>query len=111
MVPVGNVLHNVALVLFSFFELEHVLCVVVVLLNRIMFCSENIVTEEVPANMEALVAEKRRELIEVISEVDDKLADAFLADEPISSADLEVCLEAKGNSRFLVGPGRWGRNS
>lgn len=41
--------------------------------------------------MEALVAEKRRELIEVVSEVDDKLAEAFLSDEPISATDLEVC--------------------
>ena len=41
--------------------------------------------------MEAMVAEKRRELIEIVSEVDDKLAEAFLNDEPISSADLEVC--------------------
>lgn len=55
------------------------------------YCSEKIVTEEVPADMEAMVAEKRRELIEVVSEVDDKLAEAFLSDEPISSADLEVC--------------------
>lgn len=47
--------------------------------------------EEIPANMEALVAEKRRELIEMVSEVDDKLAEAFLTDEPISSASLEVC--------------------
>lgn len=52
--------------------------------------SEKIVIEEVPADMEALVTEKRRELIEVVSEVDDKLAEAFLADEPISSTDLEV---------------------
>lgn len=43
-----------------------------------------------PANMENLVTEKRRELIEMVSEVDDKLAEAFLSDEPISSADLEV---------------------
>ncbi|WCJ30785.1 Elongation factor G mitochondrial [Euphorbia peplus] len=50
---------------------------------------ENIVTEEIPADMEAIVAEKRHELIEAISEVDDQLADAFLADEPISSTDLE----------------------
>ncbi|XP_065873260.1 elongation factor G-2, mitochondrial isoform X1 [Euphorbia lathyris] len=50
---------------------------------------ENIVAEEVPADMEAIVAEKRRELIEVISEVDDQLADTFLADEPISSTELE----------------------
>jgi len=41
--------------------------------------------------MEALVAEKRRELIETVSEVDDKLAEAFLGDETISAADLEVC--------------------
>lgn len=40
--------------------------------------------------MEALVAEKRRELIETVSEVDDILAEAFLSDEPISDADLEV---------------------
>ncbi|XP_048334616.2 elongation factor G-2, mitochondrial [Ziziphus jujuba] len=50
---------------------------------------EKVVTEELPANMEALVTEKRRELIEVVSEVDDKLAEAFLNDEPISSTDLE----------------------
>jgi elongation factor G len=42
-----------------------------------------------------LAAEKRRELIETVSEVDDKLADAFLTDEPISSSDLEVYLETK----------------
>ncbi|KAK2975781.1 hypothetical protein RJ640_014604 [Escallonia rubra] len=51
---------------------------------------EKVVSEEIPSNIEALVAEKRRELIEVVSEVDDKLAEAFLSDEPISSTDLEV---------------------
>ncbi|XP_058736793.1 elongation factor G-2, mitochondrial-like [Vicia villosa] len=50
---------------------------------------EKIVIEEVPSDMEALVAEKRRELIETVSEVDDILAEAFLSDEPISDADLE----------------------
>ena len=55
------------------------------------YCSENIVAGEIPADMEALVADKRRELIETVSEVDDKLADAFLSDEPISPGDLEVC--------------------
>lgn len=53
-------------------------------------CSETVVSEEVPPIMEALVAEKRRELIEVVSEVDDRLAELFLADEPITSAELEV---------------------
>ncbi|CAJ1780447.1 unnamed protein product [Sphenostylis stenocarpa] len=50
---------------------------------------EKVVTEDIPADMEALVAEKRRELIETVSEVDDKLAEAFLGDETISSSDLE----------------------
>lgn len=36
------------------------------------------------------MAEKRRELIETVSEVDDILAEAFLSDEAISDADLEV---------------------
>lgn len=58
-------------------------------------CSEKILTEEVPPNMEVLVAEKRRELIEVVSEVDDRLAELFLADEPITSAELEVCWTIK----------------
>lgn len=40
--------------------------------------------------MKDLVTEKRRELVEMVSEVDDKLAEAFLSDEPISSLDLEV---------------------
>lgn len=43
--------------------------------------------------MEAITSEKRRELIEAVSEVDDKLAESFLNDEPISSADLEVCTQ------------------
>lgn len=55
--------------------------------------SEKVVNADVPANMEELVAAKRRELIEVVSEVDDQLAEAFLNDEPISPSDLEVYLE------------------
>ncbi|KAF6147097.1 hypothetical protein GIB67_036816 [Kingdonia uniflora] len=50
---------------------------------------ENIVTTDIPADMETLVAEKRRELIETVSEVDDQLAESFLSDEPISSNDLD----------------------
>ncbi|KAL9265124.1 Elongation factor G-1, mitochondrial-like protein, partial [Drosera capensis] len=56
------------------------------------FPSEKVVTAEVLSNMEALVAEKRRELIEMVFEVDDKLAEAFLADEPISPSDLEEAI-------------------
>ena len=40
--------------------------------------------------MQAMAAEKRRELIEAVSDVDDQLAESFLSDEPISSGDLEV---------------------
>lgn len=60
------------------------------LLILFSFCSENVVAEDIPANLEELVLEKRRELIETVSEVDDKLAEAFLSDEPISAAELEV---------------------
>jgi len=55
-----------------------------------LFPSEKVVADEVPKEMEGLVAEKRHELVETVSEVDDKLAELFLADEPISSSDLEV---------------------
>lgn len=48
------------------------------------------VAEDIPANVEALAMDKRRELIEVVSEVDETLAEAFLNDDPISSNDLEV---------------------
>ncbi|KAJ1430902.1 Tr-type G domain, conserved site [Sesbania bispinosa] len=54
---------------------------------------EKVVTEEVPTDMEALVAEKRRELIETVSEVDDILAEAFLGDETITAADLEPVVD------------------
>ncbi|XP_030535453.1 elongation factor G-2, mitochondrial [Rhodamnia argentea] len=63
---------------------------------------EKIVTAEVPANMENLVTEKRRELIEMVSEVDDKLAEAFLSDEPISSADLEEAIRRATIARKFV---------
>lgn len=55
-----------------------------------IYVSENVVTADVPPNMEAIVEEKRHELIETVSEVDDKLAELFLSDEPISSSDLDV---------------------
>jgi hypothetical protein len=54
-------------------------------------CRENVVVEEVPADMDALVSEKRHELIKTVSEVDNILAESFCSDKPISAADLEVC--------------------
>ncbi|XP_077251338.1 elongation factor G, mitochondrial-like isoform X1 [Tasmannia lanceolata] len=63
---------------------------------------EEIVTSDVPANLEALVTEKRRELIEVVSEVDDKLAESFLNDDPISSDDLEMAIRRATIARKFV---------
>jgi len=40
--------------------------------------------------MKASMSEKRQELIETVSEVDDKLAEALSSDRLISGADLEV---------------------
>ena len=55
-------------------------------------CRQEVVASDVPSNMQDLVMEKRRELIEVVSEVDDQLAEAFLSDEPISADELKVHL-------------------
>jgi len=54
-------------------------------------CSQNVTAYDVPSNMADLVKEKRREVIEVVSEVDDQLAEAFLNDEPITANQLKVC--------------------
>ncbi|RHN74484.1 putative P-loop containing nucleoside triphosphate hydrolase [Medicago truncatula] len=64
--------------------------------SSVAYCREKEVAvdevfEEVPADMKALVSEKRRELIETVSKVDEKLAEAFCSDKPISATDLEVC--------------------
>ncbi|KAL7258624.1 hypothetical protein ACSBR1_004693 [Camellia fascicularis] len=74
-------------------------------LQAYYFCGssgENVTAEEVPANMKELVAEKRRELIEVVSEVDDKLAELFLADEPISSTELEEAIRRATIARKFI---------
>lgn len=63
---------------------------------------EKIVTADVPANLEGLAAEKRRELIEVVSEVDDQLAEAFVNDEPISASDLEMAIRRATIARKFV---------
>ena len=56
-----------------------------------LMCSQNVAAYDVPSNMADLVKEKRREVIEVVSEVDDQLAEAFLNDEPITANQLKVC--------------------
>ncbi|XP_031499860.1 elongation factor G, mitochondrial-like [Nymphaea colorata] len=63
---------------------------------------ENVVTADVPTDLESMVTEKRHELIEVVSEVDDKLAEAFLSDEPISPSDLEMAIRRATIARKFV---------
>ncbi|OAY69603.1 Elongation factor G, mitochondrial [Ananas comosus] len=63
---------------------------------------EKVVEADIPSNMEGLVTEKRRELIEVVSEVDDKLAEAFLNDEPITSSDLKMAIRRATVARKFV---------
>ncbi|CAN1844447.1 Elongation factor G-2, mitochondrial [Linum perenne] len=63
---------------------------------------ENIVTEEIPADMVTFIEAKRRELIETVSDVDDQLADAFLADEPISPSDLEEAIRRATIARKFI---------
>uniref|UniRef100_A0A7N0ZTQ2 Elongation factor G, mitochondrial n=1 Tax=Kalanchoe fedtschenkoi TaxID=63787 RepID=A0A7N0ZTQ2_KALFE len=63
---------------------------------------ENIEIAEIPENMMPLVTEKRRELIEMVSEVDDKLAEAFLSDEPISSKGLAEAIRRATVARKFV---------
>lgn len=46
--------------------------------------------EKIPPNLAELAADKRRELVECIAEVDDELAELFLADEPIDGETLKV---------------------
>ncbi|ONK66689.1 uncharacterized protein A4U43_C06F10950 [Asparagus officinalis] len=63
---------------------------------------EKVVTTDIPPDLEKQVDEKRRELIEVVSEVDDKLAEAFLNDEPVSSNDLKMAIRRVTVSRKFV---------
>lgn len=55
-----------------------------------VMCRQEVVASDVPSNMQDFVMDKRRELIEVVSEVDDQLAEAFLNDEPITANELKV---------------------
>ncbi|KAL8505357.1 hypothetical protein ACS0TY_016555 [Phlomoides rotata] len=63
---------------------------------------ENVVTEDIPADLEASALEKRRELIEAVSEVDDQLAEAFLSDEPILAANLEEAIRRVTVARKFI---------
>ncbi|ERM94357.1 elongation factor G, mitochondrial [Amborella trichopoda] len=63
---------------------------------------EKVATSDIPSNLEAVVAEKRRELIETVSDVDDKLAELFLNDDPISPGDLEAAIRRATIARNFV---------
>ena len=67
------------------------LVVILQITQFVSYCREKVVVGEVPRYMEALVSGKRRELMKIVSEVDDKLAEAFGGHKPISTADLKVC--------------------
>lgn len=59
------------------------------------YCFREVVTEaDIPAELSEEVSEKRRELIECVSEADDELAEMFLSDEPISGDVLMVSLSS-----------------
>ncbi|CAI5957329.1 unnamed protein product [Closterium sp. NIES-64] len=48
--------------------------------------------EGIPANLKEQAEEKRHELIEHLSEVDDEIAEKFLNDEPISAEELQAAV-------------------
>lgn len=60
------------------------------------------VVKEVPANMEALVLEKRHELIKTVSKVDDKLAEALCTNKPISTETLEEAVRRATIARKFI---------
>eukprot|EP00898_Chlorokybus_atmophyticus_P000869 jgi/Chlat1/1783/Chrsp134S02095 len=53
---------------------------------------EKIRQAEIPDNLHAFCEEKRKELIETVSEVDDTLAEIFLNDEPITEQVLQAAV-------------------
>ncbi|CAN6169970.1 unnamed protein product [Urochloa humidicola] len=63
---------------------------------------QNVNAYDVPSNMADLVTEKRRELIEVVSEVDDQLAEAFLNDEPITADQLKAAIRRATVARKFI---------
>lgn len=71
-------------------------------LKAYFFQCDNVVAEEVPADMEALVLDKRRELIETVSEVDGELAEAFHCGKTISSAVLEEAVRRATIARKFI---------
>lgn len=75
-------------------------------------CRERRRVEAIPGSLAEAAEEKRKELVECLSEVDDDIAEKFLNDEPISPEDLQVgspsqlsaCMGAPADGH-VVGPG------
>lgn len=63
---------------------------------------QEVVASDVPSNMQDFVMDKRRELIEVVSEVDDQLAEAFLNDEPITANELKAAIRRATVARKFI---------
>ncbi|KAI5080805.1 hypothetical protein GOP47_0003988 [Adiantum capillus-veneris] len=53
---------------------------------------EKVTEAEIPEDLVSFASEKRRALIEAISDVDDELAEKFLSDEPIASNELAAAV-------------------
>ncbi|XP_002962742.2 elongation factor G-2, mitochondrial [Selaginella moellendorffii] len=53
---------------------------------------EKLVQKEIPPELMKEAADRRRALIEIVSEVDDDLAERFVNDEPITPAELEAAI-------------------
>lgn len=49
-------------------------------------------SDDIPADLKELVEQKRQELIETVADVDDELADLYLAEEPISTEQLAAAI-------------------
>ncbi|WJX27483.1 hypothetical protein P8452_16295 [Trifolium repens] len=63
---------------------------------------EKVAAKEIPEDLEASVLEKRRELIEVVSRVDDKIAEAFCNRRIIFADDLQEAVRRVTISRKFI---------
>jgi elongation factor G len=49
-------------------------------------------SDDIPTELVELATQKRQELVEILADVDDSIADLYLAEEPVSSADLVAAI-------------------
>ena len=49
-------------------------------------------SDDIPAELIELATQKRQELVEALADVDDSIADLYLTEEPVSSADLVAAI-------------------